>query len=267
MSWLNLQAMVSNAFEGVNEFSSALWQDIEACLGRTVKSGGPRIAVFDADGTLWDKDAGEAFFLWQIANCGFQFQSDPWVYYHEWKKRDPHGAYGWLAQISAGVPIATVRSWAETCFASHSPWPVFGSIRRLVERLQQAGFDIYVVTASVKWSVEPAARHLLGIPANRVLGIETEIINNCVSDRVLSPITYRQGKAEALLRATGGIRPAFAAGNTLGDIALLEAAVDFKLMIQSQSAIVPALPGLAAEEKRLREHGRPLGWRLHAFRS
>jgi phosphoserine phosphatase len=261
--------MVSKPLEAVNEFSSALWSDIEAAIVRGQQaSAGVPLAVFDADGTLWDEDAGEVFFQWQLSHCKFRnLPADPWLHYREWKKRDPHGAYGWLAQISAGAPLTEVRSWAEECFRQHSPWPVFRSIQDLFLRLNTNGFEVFVVTASVKWAVEPAALSLLGVPPENILGIETEIVNGIVSDRVRHPITYRQGKAEAFLKASGGRRPMIAAGNTLGDIALIDLATDVKLMIQSQSPLLSENVNLLADEKKLRDHGRPLGWRLHAFRS
>jgi len=267
---------ISKRVDAVNEFSSGLWSDIESCIARatSVTPPGERpLAVFDADGTLWDEDAGETFFQWQLDNCGFKnLPEDPWAHYRNWKKRDPHGAYGWLAQISRGHDIATVRGWAETCFRAHEPWPVFRSMQELFQKLKTAQFEIFIVTASVKWAVEPAAFHLLGVPHTHVLGIETEIIATSagpaiVSDVVKTPITYRQGKADALLKATGGRKPVFASGNTLGDIALLDIASEFKMMIQSESPLLSTKAGLVAEEKKLRDHGRPLGWRLHAFRS
>ncbi len=270
--------MVSKGHESVNEFSSALWSDLDTAIAAAIQRNGTTgtrpVAAFDADGTLWDRDAGEAFFQWQLDNCRFQgLPEDPWAHYRNWKKRDPHGAYGWLAQISTGASLETVRGWAQSCYQSHVPWPVFRSIKNLFDKLSSAGFEVFVVTASVKWAVEPAAFHLLGVPHDHVLGIETETLPAfdggplIISDRVKMPITYRQGKADALLRATGGRKPVIAAGNTIGDIALLEAATDLKLMIQSQSPLVSEDPELALSEKKLRDHGRPLGWRLHAFRS
>lgn len=269
--------MSANRIESVNEFSSALWNDIDTAIAAAVQranaQGVKPLAAFDADGTLWDRDAGEAFFQWQLDHCGFQgLPLDPWAHYRNWKKRDPHGAYGWLAQISSGVPLATVRGWAKLCLDSHAPWPVFRSIQMLIEKLKHAGVEIYVVTASVKWAVEPGALELLGIPHDHVLGVETEVVDVAgqgpiVTDLVKTPITYRQGKADALLRASGGRKPFLAAGNTIGDIALIDSSTDIKLMIQSQSPLVSEDPELAASEKKLRDHGRPVGWRLHAFRS
>lgn len=269
--------MSANRLESVNEFSSALWQDIDTAIASAVQRANAQgvrpLAAFDADGTLWDQDAGETFFQWQLDHCGFQgLPADPWSHYRNWKKRDPHGAYGWLAQISSGVPLTTMRAWAKSCLHAHSPWPVFRSIQELFDRLNRAGVEVFVVTASVKWSVEPGALEILGVPHSHVLGVETETVDVAghgpvITDLVKTPITYRQGKADALLRATGGRKPFLAAGNTIGDIALLETSTDIKLMIQSQSPLVSEDPELAASEKKLRDHGRPLGWRLHAFRS
>lgn len=255
-----------------------MWNDLENCInsvsrGRSSTSSQRPVAVFDADGTLWDEDAGETFFQWQLDNCGFKnLPPDPWAHYRNWKKRDPHGAYAWLAQISAGHDLGEVREWAAQCFQSHQPWPVFRSIQTLFKRLHDARFEVFVVTASVKWAVEPVALTLLEVPFVNVLGIETETIPgaggaNIITEQVKLPITYRQGKADALLKASGGRKPVIAAGNTLGDIALLDIATEFKLMIQSQSPLLSENAGLLAEEKKLRDHGRPLGWRLHAFRS
>lgn len=273
---VHTEANISKPLEAVNEFSSLLWSDVDATIARALASCAPGerpVAVFDADGTLWDEDAGETFFQWQLDHCGLaNLPADPWAHYRGIKKRDPHSAYAWLAQISAGHSLNHVREWAVACYREHQPWPIFRSMQEFIARLQSAGFELYIVTASVKWAVEPLAFDLLKIPYENVLGVETESLANAqgepiVTDLVKLPVTWRQGKAHALLKATGGRRPLVAAGNTIGDISILDIATDFKLMIQSQSPLLSEKPGLLAEEKKLRDHGRPLGWRLHAFRS
>lgn len=157
--------MISKNSSPVNEFSPELWSSIETVLRSAVSSAkGPLYAAFDADGTLWDADAGETFFDWQIRNCDLPSLRgiDAWARYRELKHPDPRVGYVWLAQISAGVPLSRVREWAVECFASLPPWPVFSSQRRLITLLRSLGFDIFVVTASIKWAVEPVAA-LLGI--------------------------------------------------------------------------------------------------------
>lgn len=264
--------MLSNANLSVNEFTDELWRRLDQHLHENLqacqKRGESPVAVFDADGTLWDEDAGEAFFRWQIENCGFELPADPWKHYFDWKARDPLGAYGWLAQISAGQSVAQVREWATACARSHAPWPVFASQKLLLKKLQAWGVEVYVVTASVKWAVEPFALEYFGIPYERVIGIECELDpRDVLRAQVKLPITWRDGKAQALRAKIGHRQPILSCGNTYGDIALIETAYasGVRLMIQTRPDS-EAESGLGREEAKLRAHGRALNWWLHSFR-
>jgi phosphoserine phosphatase len=257
---------MTNEATDINEFSDDLWRTIEKKLesALSLASGGrntKRTAAFDADGTLWDKDAGETFFDWQIKNSGLPLPKDPFAHYHRLKNPDPRTAYLWLAQISAGQNLDQVRAWAKTCFESHQPWPVFESARRLIELLKKERVEIYIVTASIKWAVEPAAL-ALGIDFNHVLGITTEVRNNIISNVAVNPITWRQGKADALLARTKGVRPILACGNTLGDIALLNSATDIQLAVSTQNQSNE----LFEEELKLRQRASESGWLQHQYR-
>lgn len=255
--------MISNNATPVNEFSPALWQHLSTTLERAVnETKGPRIAAFDADGTLWDADAGETFFDWQIRNSGLSnLPSDPWERYHELKNPDPRVGYVWLAQISAGHSLEQVRKWAKTCFEQQPKWPVFESQKKLISLLREMDFEIYIVTASIKWAVEPVAS-LVGIDFDHVIGITTKLVDGKVGTEVNHPITWRQGKAEGLLAATGGVRPILASGNTYGDIALLETASHVKLAVSTQDQ--PG--GLFEEEHKLAVEADRQGWTRHKFR-
>lgn len=193
----------------------------------------PRYAAFDADGTLWDIDIGESFFDHQIATKAVPLPSDPWKHYEELKLVDKPAAYLWLAQINAGISISQVRAWAEDAVLKLEPLPFLTEQVRLIEGLKNRSFEIFVVTASVKWAVEPAAQRL-GIPIQNVLGIQTAIVGDIVTDQAAGPITFREGKAQAILQSTNGVRPLFCAGNTLGDEHLLKASQGLALAVRSQ---------------------------------
>lgn len=255
--------MISKNDTPVNEFSPALWERLSETLKRAAaETNGPRIAAFDADGTLWDSDAGETFFDWQIHNCGFKgMPADPWAHYKALKNPDPRVAYVWLAQINAGQPLAQVREWAKACFAEHPNWPVFDSQRRLFALLRSLDFEIFIVTASIKWAVEPVAG-LLGVDYDHVIGITTKIENGYVGTEPVHPITWRQGKAEGLLTTTKGIRPILACGNTYGDTALIESATHVNLAVSTQDQ--PG--GLFEEEEKLRIEAEGRNWLMHKFR-
>lgn len=192
---------------------------------------GRAIAAFDADGTLWDTDLGEALFKYQIKNQLVPLPPDPWNYYHEMKDRvSKRAAYLWLAQISQGVPIATVREWAKAAVEEVSPVPIFPEQKKIIETLHELEVEVYIVTASIQWAVAPAS-HLFGIAPDNVLGIETEVVDGIVTEKQKGLLTFREGKIQALLARTGGIAPYFAAGNTEGDQFLIEGAAALKMVV------------------------------------
>jgi phosphoserine phosphatase len=120
---------------------------------------------------------------------------------------------------------------------------------------------VYVVTASVKWAVEPAAA-LVGVDADHVLGITTKIVGGRVTTEPIYPVTWREGKAEALLAATKGHPPILAAGNTYGDIPLISLATHIPLAVSTQEE----RNELYEEEDRLRVEATARGWKRHGFR-
>ncbi|MEK7357730.1 MAG: haloacid dehalogenase-like hydrolase [Bdellovibrionota bacterium] len=255
--------MISKKPTPVNEFSPELWSRLHAILDQADRDGVPKIAAFDADNTCWDSDAGETFFDWQIHNSGLPgLPADPWARYKELKKPDPRIGYVWLAQISAGQTLAQVRAWATRCLAQVSPWPVYQSQKKLIAELHRRGYEVFIVTASIKWAVEPFAA-LVGVDFDHVLGIETEVVGDIVTDRPVLPMTWREGKAEGLLKRTGGVRPVLACGNTLGDTAMLALATHAQLAVCTQDR--PS--GLFDEETKLWVEARERGWLTHAFRN
>lgn len=223
---------------------------------------GPYYAAFDADGTLWDSDMGEQFFQYKIDNCNLERLKniDPWEYYESTKKVDPIKAYLWLAQITTGHSIDQVQTWAKEA-VEHYGAKVFESQKKLISWLHDHNIETFIVTASIQWAVEPAA-HLVGIDSDHVLGIKTKINEQgLVTDEQDGPITWRQGKADALLARTNGARPIFCSGNTYGDIALIESSACAKLAVQTQVEE----NSLFEEESKLREHAKENQWDLHHF--
>jgi HAD superfamily phosphoserine phosphatase-like hydrolase len=220
---------------------------------------GRAIAAFDADGTLWDTDLGEGLFRYQIEKKAVRLPTDPWAEYVRLKQIDRHAAYLWLAQINKGVTLTQVRDWAEKAVASQ-PLPIFEEKKAIIQKLKDLDVEIYIVTASIKWAVEPGARRL-GLSDQQVIGIETEVHDGIVTDQQRGLITWREGKPEALLQRTEGVRPYFAAGNTEGDLWLLEAATDLRLVVSA----APKDSRLWRTESRMLEIARQRGWFHHRY--
>jgi HAD superfamily phosphoserine phosphatase-like hydrolase len=244
-------------------FTAEIWDKIREALDQELKeSTQTPVAAFDADGTLWDADLGENFFRWQIQNHVLEnLPDDPWRYYRHWKNSgDPRPAYLWLAQINQGHSLEEVSRWAEEACQSLQPFPVFEDQQKLIELLQAHKVQVYVVTASVKWSVIPGAKRL-GIPAENILGVATKVNNGIITTEQEGPITYREGKLKALLEKTKGFQPFFASGNTMGDYYLLSGASLLALAVGAASEN----DELFKNEDQLRQESRRQGWLSHRF--
>lgn len=241
------------------EFKEQLYSEIDALLA---SKPGPHVAAFDADGTLWDFDLGEAFFHYQIQNSRLNLPRAPYQYYLDMKAKNPPQAYLWLAQISQGKRIEQVRAWAEDCVEKYGKLPIFPDIKELIDYLISKQVTVYVVTASIKWAVEPGAKRL-GIPYEQVIGVQTKIINGLVTDQQEGEITYRKGKPLALLNMTQGVSPILCAGNTTGDLQLLESSIGVRLAVGSSGAG----EDIYATESELAKIAIENKWFYHRFRN
>ncbi len=212
------------------------WEQIKEAVASLKNSNAKLVAAFDADGTLWDTDLGENFFQYQIDEKLVPLPEDPWKHYLDLKKinNDPRDAYVWLAQINAGRSVDEIREWCQKAFNRIQPNPIFSEQKKLIEFLLSNSVQVYIVTASIRWAVEPGAR-ALGLTNENVIGVETKVENNLITTEKVLPITYRNGKTEALLSKTGNAAPFLCAGNTIGDYELLEAATHIRLAVSAAS--------------------------------
>lgn len=217
-------------------FPDEYWKQIKDTVTSLKSTNTKMVAAFDADGTLWDTDLGENFFQYQIDQKSVPLPEDPWKHYLDLKKinNDPRDAYVWLAQINAGRQLNEVRNWCQDAFDRIQPKPIFSEQKKLIEFFLENSVQIYIVTASIRWAVEPGAR-ALGLTEDNVIGVETKVENSIITSEKVLPITYRDGKTAALLKRTGNVYPFFSSGNTIGDYELLEAATHLKLAVSAAS--------------------------------
>ena len=242
------------------DFSTEIWSAINTTLDEVLKVDSKPIAAFDADGTLWDIDLGETFFRYKIDNELVPLPENAWEHYEAMKAVDAPKAYLWLAQICQGKSLEQIHQWAREGVEQQSPLPLFLEQKKLIDLFISKGVQVYIITASIKWAVEPGAE-ILGLKKDNVLGVQTEIENGVISDRQKGLITYRQGKVDALLAQTGGKKPFFASGNTMGDYQLLQSATHMSLAVSAASRD----DKLFKTETELRLKAEDHGWSFHRF--
>lgn len=214
---------------------------------------GRRLACFDADGTLWSEDIGEAFLRWLIAADRlprYRGRTDLYEEYEHRVAQDRVAGYAFAVQAMADLPEAEVQAYARWFAAA---WPNTRPLMRgLVLGLQEAGFEVWIVSATARWMVQAAAP-LVGLPADRVIAIEVEVHDGVLTDRPVEPVVCMPGKVAAIRKYLGA-EAVLAFGDSRGDQEMLESA-RIPLVIGRKDQRGAAMVKLAAER----------GWGCHLF--
>jgi len=182
----------------------------------------PRLAVFDCDGTLWAGDAGEGFFSWELIQGVVSEEIARWARprYADYRagKVDEDTMCGEMVTIHRGLSEQAVLSAAAEYFDSEFVQQVFPEMRDLVNRLQQAGCEVWAVSSTNEWIIKAAMKHF-GIAPDKVLAAAVEIENGIVTDRLIR-VPTGEGKPKAIQDRIGRT-PDVAFGNSRWDVEML----------------------------------------------
>jgi phosphoserine phosphatase len=153
-----------------------------------------------------------------------------------------------IVRLFAGYTPAEVRTLARETWEEEFSSP-FGTFRLggrdlprgarfiresvdLIGALQERNFEIWAVSGSNKWSVEPVFAHF-DVPAERVIGIELGVDEGILTGETAGAIPIREGKIDAL-RARTQVVPLLAASDSKNDIPLLRYASGLRVRINSK---------------------------------
>ncbi len=218
-----------------------------------LKDPGPNpLATFDADGTLWSGDIGEAFFKWLIAGNLLPNHDCTKDIYSEYEARvdeDRAKGYVWAVQAMAGLPVQDVVAWSRQM--AHA-WPNYRpQMAGLVKGLAESGFDVWIVSATNRWTVTEGGR-FMGFSPDRVIGMSVETADDKITDTPTLPLVANTGKVQ-VIDSVIGRRPNLAFGDSFGDLEMLEYAL---------KGCVLGRPG---EQGAFLEKAREKGWPIHLF--
>lgn len=238
---------------------------VRAALSKFLASShqGRKVAVFDADGTLWRGDIGEAFFRHQIAakTAPHAPPIGAWeAYLTEALEGDTVKAYAWLAQWNAGLREEDFAELCDTFFRESWRANIFGAIRAFTHELANAGFEVWVVTGSPRWIVQSGVREGYAIRPERVIGTDVLVEQGVLTDKLKHEVPYRAGKAR-LIEKLIGEKPLFAAGNTYWDKEMMNESRGLCLAIASEQEGEPNFDS----EQKLQSLARSSQWLSQCF--
>ena len=215
------------AAEGHAEVLLAELQQLKAAVTRSlsVESRPHFVTFWDFDGTIQAGDCSEGWFRdgqWvyhglaqRCIEAGHssvytnrhdfdQFWSD----YQLMDTRAGHWlAYPYIAQMLRGARSTDVEALAERTFNEVFRRYYYTSSLSILRGLQFAGVEIRVLSASPEAFVRGAAASL-GIPPAHIHGIRTEIRDGRLTERLVYPITWAEGKTERLQQILQEIKTA-----------------------------------------------------------
>ena len=153
-----------------------------------------------------------------------------------------------IVRLFTGFTPAEVRSIANATFTRERNRPLgerrlgsrtipagirfISQSRDLILALQSAGFEIWAVSGSSRWSVEPVFESL-GVPPSRVIGIDLAVEGGVLAARALDPVPIREKKIDAIRRHRTD-PPLIVASDSRNDIPLLAYSSDLKVFVSSR---------------------------------
>jgi HAD superfamily phosphoserine phosphatase-like hydrolase len=186
---------------------------------------GLRIAVFDCDGTLWDADAGEQFFYWEMERGLLPDDVARWARtrYEDYRagRVGEEQMCGEMVTINQGIACATLERSAAELFAERIVPRIFPEMAELTRRLADSGCELWAISSTNDWVIRAAAAHF-GIATKRVIAACVENENGRCTGRLIR-VPTDELKAEAIHQLLPR-NPDAVFGNSLHDLAMMEMA-------------------------------------------
>lgn len=224
--------------------------ELPQAIERLSDRSGDRAAAFDADGVLWYGDVSEDFTRWMIARG--RFDEGLWAGYEAANAADKAGGAIDILRFYAGHDRAALRADVAEFWRTGPQRDWIAVALAALRRLADAGFEIYVVSASPHVVLEPLVEHL-PVPAANILALELEFdAAGRATGRHTNTPTCGPGKAARLRSATSS-PVLLAVGNSVLDIDMLECSEAVRWVLDP--------------DEPLREHASRAGWLIWETRN
>jgi len=180
--------------------------------------GEGRLALFDADGTLFRDDVADDFTRWLI-DSGRAPHGELWDEYLKVYRGDHAAGCRFLLRLYAGLSIDELRRLNRCWWEGHARRRWIVEALEALHWLAEHDYEVWIVTGSPTDVMTPLPDFL---PISRVVGMDFELdAAGLITGRVEGISCADDGKADKVLALSGGRSVAFAAGNGSLDEAMM----------------------------------------------
>lgn len=191
---------------------------VPAAVRQLDPRGGGRLALFDADGTLFRDDVADDFTRW-LMDTGRAPQGELWDEYTQVYREDHAAGCRFLLRLYAGLPLRELQRLNRTWWTEHANRVWVVEALEAVYWLAEHDYEVWIVTGSPTDVMTPLPDVL---PLSRVVGMDFELDADGVITGLVEGISCAdEGKADKVLALAGGRPVAFAAGNGSLDEAMM----------------------------------------------
>jgi phosphoserine phosphatase len=237
-------------YRPVKNWPGEINNKLESFLNSTIIIKERKVAVFDCDGTLLGQvphyladEALYSFAKTHYANKKGEFSKNKM----EIVERLLHGNNTGIQYVKeridflSGMTAEEVKQIGENCFHAKYQQKIYPEMRELLANLKDYGFEIWILSASPELLYQQFIHEQLGIPVDRILGVKSVIKNDTVTNILVVPVPQDEGKAQALETFIKA-RPLFVAGNSRGDMEMMNESVGLKLIVNPDNAKIEKGP-------------------------
>jgi len=214
------------------------------------------IAAFDLDWTLLNGDVAESAYL-HLLSLGYKLPLS-WQQYCNLLNQGSHGlAFEEMVKAMAGLNLQTLYNSCDYVINhadEHIKYQIGSetiefpapsrnqTMYKLVSLLKLAEFRVAVISASPHYTVRYITSKYYGLTPDYCYGIKVAIdvdndYNEYLTSQVIPPVTWGKGKTDVLSKIAGGSPVMLVAGDSKGDIPMMNMLSDDGLAIIRRSPL------------------------------
>ena len=197
------------------------------------EQGAGKLALFDADGTLWRDDVADDFARFMI-DSGHVTADVSWGEYLRIYRDDHAVGCEFMLRFYTGMARSFMVEQARGWWATHAKRRWVPEVLESLYLLAERGYTLWVVTGSPTETMVPLLDFL---PVHAIVGMDFELTEGGVITGALTGIRCADGgKADKVLSLAGGRPVLFAAGNGTLDTAMIELAEGVRWSVYPNAA-------------------------------